>query len=131
MHLNLISEAPLPVRIHLATVIPAFLIGTWLIFFSAKGARIHRFTGGVYLALMTITAITTLFFRILDPGKLSFIHLFIPLTLGGVVSTIVALSRGNIAAHKRPMVGLYFGALLIAGGFTLLPGRLMHAVFFG
>jgi uncharacterized membrane protein len=29
------------------------------------------------------------------------------------------------------MVGLFVGALLIAGAFTLLPGRIMHAVAFG
>jgi uncharacterized membrane protein len=29
------------------------------------------------------------------------------------------------------MLGLYFGGLLIAGGLTLIPGRLLHRVFFG
>jgi len=29
------------------------------------------------------------------------------------------------------MLGLFLGALVIAGLFTLLPGRLMHAVVFG
>jgi uncharacterized membrane protein len=29
------------------------------------------------------------------------------------------------------MIGLFAGALLIAGIFTLLPGRIMHAVVFG
>jgi len=29
------------------------------------------------------------------------------------------------------MIGLYVGALLIAGAFTFLPGRLMHQIFFG
>ena len=131
MNLGLIAHAPLAVKIHLVTVIPAFVIGTWLIFFSTKGARVHRGLGVVYLTLMTVTAITTLFVRVIDPGKLSLIHLFIPLTLGGVIMTVVALRRGNIAGHKRSMIGLYVGALLIAGGFTFLPGRLMHAVFFG
>jgi uncharacterized membrane protein len=28
------------------------------------------------------------------------------------------------------MLALYFGALVIAGGFTFIPGRLMHAIFF-
>jgi uncharacterized membrane protein len=27
------------------------------------------------------------------------------------------------------MLALYLGALVIAGGFTFTPGRLMHAVF--
>jgi uncharacterized membrane protein len=29
------------------------------------------------------------------------------------------------------MVGLFVGALVIAGVFTFLPGRIMHAVAFG
>ncbi|MCP1731003.1 putative membrane protein [Bradyrhizobium elkanii] len=29
------------------------------------------------------------------------------------------------------MIGIFFGALLIAGLFTLMPGRIMHAVVFG
>jgi uncharacterized membrane protein len=29
------------------------------------------------------------------------------------------------------MISLFLGALLIAGLFTLLPGRIMHAVAFG
>jgi uncharacterized membrane protein len=29
------------------------------------------------------------------------------------------------------MIGLFSGALVIAGLFTLLPGRIMHAVVFG
>jgi uncharacterized membrane protein len=80
---------------------------------------------------MVVTAITTIFVRVLDPRHLSWIHLLIPLTLIGVFSSILALHRGNIAGHKRAMIGLYAGALLIAGAFTFVPGRLMHTVFFG
>ena len=29
------------------------------------------------------------------------------------------------------MIGLYLGALLIAGLFTFVPGRIMHKVLFG
>ena len=29
------------------------------------------------------------------------------------------------------MLGLFIGALVIAGVFTFLPGRIMHAVVFG
>ena len=131
MNLQAVSEASLPIKVHLATVIPAFFIGSWLIFFSTKGARLHRALGATYLVLMTVTAITTLFVRVLNPGHLSWIHLFIPLTLYGVTGSVLALRRHDIAAHKRAMIGTYVGALLIAGAFTFVPGRLMHTVFFG
>jgi uncharacterized membrane protein len=40
-------------------MIPALAIGTWLIFFSTKGACWHRALGAIYLALMTMTAVAT------------------------------------------------------------------------
>ena len=39
--------------------------------------------------------------------------------------------RGNIRGHRMAMLGLYIGGLLIAGGLTLLPGRVLHRVVFG
>jgi uncharacterized membrane protein len=37
----------------------------------------------------------------------------------------------RVAEHRRIMIGLFSGALVIAGLFTLLPGRIMRAVVFG
>ena len=59
MNLTLLADAPLAVKIHLATVLPAFVIGTWLIFFSRKGARWHRILGAIYLTLMSVTAVAS------------------------------------------------------------------------
>ncbi len=39
--------------------------------------------------------------------------------------------RHNVDRHRRAMIGIFAGALLIAGAFTFLPGRIMHAVAFG
>jgi uncharacterized membrane protein len=127
--------APLAVQIHVATVVPAFLLGTWLIFFSRKGARIHRRAGFVYLTLMTITAITTLFVHQIPSQEFfhgfGLIHLFAPLTLWGVFGALYGAYTYNIAMHKRAMLGVYIGGLLIAGGLAFVPGRIMHAVLFG
>jgi uncharacterized membrane protein len=38
--------------------------------------------------------------------------------------------RHDIAQHRIAMLMLFTGALVIAGGFTFLPGRIMHAVVF-
>ena len=130
MNLALVTEAPLAIKIHLARVLPAFAIGTWLIFFSTKGAWWHRRLGAVYLALMTVTAVTTFFIRSINSGGLSPIHLFIPLTFFGVFGALWHITHGNIRGHRNAMLGLYIGGLLIAGGLTLLPGRLLHRVFF-
>jgi uncharacterized membrane protein len=43
----------------------------------------------------------------------------------------LAIKKGNVKVHKRKMILLYFGAIIIAGGFTFVPGRYLHEVFFG
>ena len=131
MNLPLVAEAPLAIKIHLVTVLPAFAIGTWLIFASRKGSLTHRRLGYAYLSLMTVTAISAFFIRSVDPPGLSPIHLFIPLTLFGVSGALWHIRRGNVRGHRNAMLSLYLGGLLIAGGLTLLPGRLLHRVFFG
>ena len=131
MNFSLLAAAPLAIQIHLATVLPAFAIGTWLIFGSTKGSTTHRALGITYLALMTVTAASTVFIRSISPGSLSPVHLFIPLTLYGVFAALWNVRRGNIRGHQTAMLSLYIGGPLIAGSLTLLPGRLMHRVFFG
>jgi len=135
MTLEPLLHAPLAVQVHVATVVPAFLIGTFQIFVSAKGAPLHRAFGYLYLVLMSITAITTLFVHQLMPHSpfwgLSPIHLLVPLTLFSVVGALRGAWTHNIAMHKRSMIGLYVGGMLIAGTLTFLPGRIMHAVVFG
>jgi uncharacterized membrane protein len=131
MDISPLINAPIAIRIHLLTVLPAFAIGTWQIFFSVKGSRLHRGFGFAYLALMTITAGAAFFIRSVGNGRLTPIHLFIPLTLFGVVGALWYARHGDIAGHRRAMLGLYFGGLILAGALTLLPGRLLHRVFFG
>ena len=131
MHWELIPREPLAIQIHLATVVPAFFLGTWQIFLSKKGSAAHRALGVVYLALMTITAIAAIFIQSLHPGHFSWIHIFVPITLVGVVSAIWRIRKKDIVGHKRAMQGVYFGGLIIAGALTLYPGRLMFRLFFG
>jgi uncharacterized membrane protein len=134
MTLEPLLHAPLPIRIHVATVIPAALIGAWLIMASRKGAPGHRAAGGVYLALMTVTAIDSFFIHAVAPHAplgLSPIHILSALTLAGVATALVAARRHDVATHRRAMIGVYVGGVLIAGALTFLPGRIMHAVVFG
>jgi uncharacterized membrane protein len=122
------------VQVHAATVVPAFLLGTWQIFLSRKGAPAHRAIGFVYLALMTITAIAALFVHQVNPDGpfgLSWIHIFVPLTLSGVAGALYGARIRNIAMHRNSMIGTYAGGLIIAGGFALAPGRIMNSVLFG
>ncbi len=138
MTLQPLADASLPIQLHVATIVPAFVIGTWLVFFSTKGSRYHRLAGQTYLALMVLTSIAAIFVRsfsglsvAVGPVRLGLIHLFVPLTLHGVWSTVAALRRGDIAAHRGSMRGVYFGAVIIAGLLTFAPGRIMYRLFLG
>ncbi|MEI9929303.1 MAG: DUF2306 domain-containing protein [Rhizomicrobium sp.] len=135
MTLEPLLHAPLAVRIHVATVVPAALIGTWLIFFSRKAAPLHRALGYLYFALMAVTAVTTLWVHQLMPGSpvfgLSPIHLLIPLTFWAIYNAIAGARAHDIVRHRRAMLALYIGGILLAGGLTFIPGRIMGAVVFG
>jgi uncharacterized membrane protein len=135
MTLAPLIHAPLAVQIHVATVVPAFCVGTYLIFVSRKGARHHRVLGYIYLTLMTVTAVAALFVHQIMPTSpffgLSPIHLFVPLTLFGVIGALHGAWSHNVRQHKGAMLGVYVGGLLIAGTLAFLPGRIMHSVMFG
>lgn len=137
MNVAALTEAPLVVQVHLATVLPAFLIGGWSLFISRPGSPAHRAAGRVFAALMAITAATTIFIPshfgfalTAGPLRMSPIHLFIPLTAHGLWSGIRAIRAGEVERHRAIMRRLFFGSIVIAGLFTLLPGRRLHAFLF-
>ncbi len=68
MNLSPLLEASFAIQLHVATVVPAFLIGTWQIFFSAKGSPLHRMMAYAYLVLMTVTSISSLFIKTIIAG---------------------------------------------------------------
>ena len=84
---------------HLATVLPAFLIGTFLLA-RRKGTPLHKALGRIYLVLMIATGLTTLCMpaqvgaRFV--GHFGFIHLFSVLTLYSAPAAYIAVRRGNI-----------------------------------
>ena len=140
MNLQPLLDAPIAVVLHFLTVVPAFFLGGWMLLASVKGSPPHRAVGKIYLACMAITAISACFIRApanwphLDLGpniRVSFIHLFIPLTAYGIYGAITTIRQRNIKGHRNAMVQMYVGALIIAGILTFLPGRIMHAVVFG
>lgn len=115
--------------LHLATIVPAFLLGTWLLF-RRKGTPLHRTLGKIYMLLMLMTAIMTLFMSAqVGPtwlGHFGFIHLLSFLALFSVVTAYFAARQGNIRLHRNAMIGLYIGGMLIAGSFAMMPGRMLH-----
>lgn len=119
------------IAIHLAAALAATAIGP-LALWARKGAtqrpRLHRAAGYAWVTLMVAAAMSALFIGG-GPGPRwgSFgpIHLLVPATLGMLVLSFVFLARRNIAGHRQVMQRTYIGACLVAGGFTLLPGRFL------
>lgn len=120
----------LAVLVHVTSVVPAVPLGAWMML-ARKGTPRHKSLGKVWVLLMVLTALSALFIRTANGGEFSFIHLFVPLTLHGAWKTISTARRGDIAAHKRALVQMYLGALVIPGLFAFLPDRMMGMGLFG
>jgi uncharacterized membrane protein len=138
VNLEPLLRAPLAVQLHVVTVVPAFLLGTWLLFASPKGSPRHRLIGKAYLALMGVTAVAALFIRsfmdaslALGPLRLGWIHLFVPLTMHGIYGAFATIRAGDVRGHQSAMRGLYFGGVIVAGLLAFAPGRVMYRMFFG
>ena len=126
------SELPL-VYAHLATVLPSFVIGTYMML-SRKGSPLHRALGKTCMLLMFATAIITLFLPAkLGPsilGHFGFIHIFSVVVLTLVPRAYFAAKSHNVRAHAGSMIGVYIGGILVAGSFALSPGRMLHTWLF-
>ena len=122
------------VLIHLCIILPCILFDTYLIF-AKKGTQSHNFIGKLYMILMGLTGILTLFIPA-QVGQNIFnhfgvLHLLSLLTLYTVPSAWFAIKRGDVKSHKYSMISLYIGGIIIAGGYAILaPGRYLHTLFF-
>jgi uncharacterized membrane protein len=125
------------IAIHVAAALGAVATGAvalWARRVRAQRPRLHRAFGYAWVTLMVVTALSALFIRggqLPNIGGFSPIHLLVPFTLWSLVGAFVALARGQIARHKKIMQGIYFGAGIGAGVFTLLPGRLLGGLLWG
>ena len=131
-----VSLAPLlnaepAIQLHAFTAIAAFALGAVQLS-APKGTLPHRTAGWIWVALMVIVAVSSFFIhdlRVWDAW--SPIHLLSVFTLAMLPLAVMHARRHRVDRHRRAMVAIFVGALVIAGLFTLAPGRIMHAVVFG
>lgn len=109
----------------------AFLLA--LVQFAApKGTVPHRTLGWVWVALMASVALSSFWIHtICQLRGFSIIHLLSVFVLIMLPLGVLRARRHQVESHARTMKGLFLGALLIAGIFTFMPGRIMHSVVFG
>lgn len=131
MLLEPVLRSSAAIQIHLAAVVPAFILGA-IILLRPKGTKSHRVLGRLWLAAMLATAVSSFFIRTIDVAfGFSPIHLLSVLVIAGCVSAVAAARAGRIEEHRRTMRGLYVWGIGIAGTFAFTPGRLMHELAFG
>ncbi|MFM8745110.1 MAG: DUF2306 domain-containing protein [Aestuariivirga sp.] len=131
MSVEPLINAPLPIQLHAAAAVAALVLGAAQLWRPKGGAR-HRFIGYAWAALMLLIAVSGFFIHeIRLIGPFSPIHLLSFVILLTVPLAVVFARRGNIAGHRRSMLSIYWIALIVAGIFTLLPGRLLGQVLFG
>jgi uncharacterized membrane protein len=131
MILSPLLQASPVIQIHAAAAIAAFVLGL-VQFALPKGTTRRRFTGWIWVMLMTIVSVTAFFIHELRLwGPWSPIHLLAIFTLVMLPVAVLHARRHRVANHKFSMIGIFLGALVVAGLFTFVPGRIMHAVVFG
>lgn len=131
MDVTLLWAQAAPIPAHAVMALCALVLGIWQLT-QAKGTTTHRILGWLWVALMAGTASTALFIHdIRLVGPFSPIHLLVPVVFYSLWVGLRAIRRGDIDAHRRAMRNLFYQALILAGVFTLLPGRVMYRMLFG
>ncbi|MGO4839398.1 DUF2306 domain-containing protein, partial [Rhizobiaceae sp. 2RAB30] len=119
------------IQVHAFAAISAFLLGA-VVLFRRKGDRLHRLGGRIWVALMLVVSLSSFFIHTIRLwGIWSPIHLLSIATLLSLAYAVRRIRSGDVVAHAAAMRTTYVGALIVAGGFTLAPGRIMNEVVFG
>jgi uncharacterized membrane protein len=126
----LLNAAPV-IQIHAFAAMAAFALGVVQLA-APKGTMPHRTIGWIWVVLLTVIAVSSFWIHeIRLIGPFSPIHLLSIFTLVMLPLAVLHARRHRVDRHRRAMIGIFLGALLVAGAFTFVPGRIMHAVAFG
>jgi len=133
MSLTPLLDAAPPIPLHAFAAMTAFVLGVVQIV-SPKGTILHRTLGWLWVAFMLIVCTSTYWIHG-DSWRLwrtwSPIHILSIFTAVMLVIGVAHARKHNITGHKITMICVFTGALVIAGIFTFVPGRIMHTVVFG
>ncbi len=126
----LLHAAP-SIQLHAFAAMAAFALGAVQLA-APKGTLPHRTLGWIWVVLMIVVAATSFWIHELRLwGPWSPIHLLAIFTLVMLPLAVFHARRHRVVSHRNAMISIFTGALVIAGLFTFLPGRIMHAVAFG
>ena len=125
------------IAIHMTAALGALLTGP-VALWARKGAtqrpKLHRAFGYAWVTLMLATAKSALFirdFRLPNFNGFTPVHLLVPVVFFGLFGAFWFLAKKNIYGHRKTMQRLYVGACVVAGIFTLAPGRYLGQLVWG
>ena len=131
MRLAPLLAAPIAVQVHAVAAAGAFVVGLVQLM-APKGTLPHRALGWLWVSLMAVVAGSAfLIHEIRLWGPWSPIHLLAVYTLVALPAAVLAARRHAVAQHRKAMISIFIGALVIAGALSFMPGRVMHAVVTG
>lgn len=125
--IQLAQQRPL-IFVHLLAAVAALGLGAWLLLRRPRGDTPHRRWGWAWVLAMGTAALTSAFIRDVGlPNIAGFtpIHLLTLLVAFTLPRAVLAARSGRIAAHRQAMKSLYAGGCIVAGLFTLMPGRFL------
>lgn len=130
--LDPLLTASLAVQLHVAFALVALPVGP-IVLFRTRRDRMHKRLGYLWVVAMAGLALSGLWIEAEFPGLGPFgpIHLFSVCALFGLGQGLWQIRGGNVAGHRAAMQSVWFGAMGLAGLFTLLPERLMNRMLFG
>jgi len=126
----LFAAQPWVIQLHVLAAVGAVCLGG-IILSLRKGDGRHRTLGWAWVVLMAGAAGSSLFIVGLNGDFWSLIHILSGWTLVALPIGVWAARTRNVKRHRHTMTGLFWGASIIAGLFTFLPGRLMWKLFLG
>src|SRR5262249_39812570 len=113
------------------SVVAAFGLGAVQLA-APKGTLPHRTLGWIWVVLMVVVAASSFWIHELSVwGPWSPIHLLAIFTLAMLPLAVLHARRHRVGRHRNAMIAIFAGALVVAGLFMLMPGRIMHAVVCG
>jgi uncharacterized membrane protein len=123
---HLIETRPL-IALHLFAALLALAIGI-AVMARRKGTVNHKMLGWTWVVLMAVVAVSSAFIRDYNlPNIAGYtpIHAFTAFVAIGLPRGILRIRRGNVVGHRQMMTRMFFGACVVAGVFTLVPGRFL------
>jgi len=119
------------IQVHAFAAMAAFALGIVQLA-APKGTLPHRTIGWIWVILLVLIALSSFFIHEIKLiGPFSPIHLLSIFTLVMLPLAVLRARRHEVQKHRRAMIGIFIGALVVAGAFTFVPGRIMHAVALG